>query len=64
MPLVCCFYTLVLFLQELQKKEAARGAIGAQSLLAMVVPAPKAPSLAAKVPKLWEPMPAPADLEV
>ena len=59
--LACCFYNLVLFLQELQKKEDARGAVGAQSSPAMEALALKAPSLAAEALKPPEPTSAPTD---
>ena len=62
--LVCCFYNLVLFLQELQKKEAARGTAGARSSPVMEALAPKAPCPAAEAPKHLEPTSAPTDLEV
>ena len=62
--LACCFYNLVLFLQELQKKEAACGPAGARSSSVTEASAPKAPSPAAEAPKPPEPTPAPADPEV
>ena len=57
-------FVTVLFLPELQKKEAARGPARTRSLLAMEAPALKAPSPATEVPKSREPTPAPANSKV
>ena len=62
--IACSSYNMVLFLQELQKNEAARGAAGARSSPAMEAPALKAPSLTAEAPKPLEPMCASADPKV
>ena len=59
--MLAVFITWCYFLQELQKKEAARGVAGARSSPATEAPAP---SSAAEAPNPSGPVTAPADPEV